>query len=214
MRRFLLRSPDADGGGASDDKGTDAAKGQEAKADKVDAKPDATAAELATLRTKLAEMTAAEEARAAKIAADAKAADEAARLARGEHEKMLAERDAELTKLRTAHEALSTREAQRIALAEADAAKLIAELPEELRDVPMAIPDVDARLAAVRKMVAVAKGAEARPAGPGPRATKAPEVVIPDEIVEEARTLNVSPAALYAAKVKTGRIKPAARAEA
>lgn len=162
------------------------------------------AAKVKEYEAKESERTAAEKATAAKMEAEKSAAERAEALKRGEHEKLLAEKEAALKATTDRLTAAEQREAARIARFEAAAKDAAEKLAPEMKAVVDAIPDPEARLAAIRTL-----SAEKVPVGAGPRNVTPPPVIIPANIVERASEMNVKPESLYAVLVKSGQIKPA-----
>lgn len=195
MRRYPFLSPDDASGSGDPAKGA----GEPTKVDDV-----------AVLRAKLAEYEAAE----TKRKADAAKADEDAAKKRGDYEKLLADKDAEIGKLSE----LKKREADRLKrVAEKVEAKIKA-LPKDRQSlVPdMLRADPDALADYLETNWSLLSGT---PAGEGtdkpghrPKPAEMSDAEVPADIAAEAARRRMAPSAWYKILVNAGRIKPPATA--
>lgn len=210
MRKIPFYDPGNGGGGSGDGSGAGDGKGAEG-AGKA-AEPDATqkliaslAAKVKDFETKEAARVATEQEATAKAAADKAAAERADALKRGEHERLLAEKETALKVTTERLTAAETREKARLDRFEAEAKAASEKLAPEMKAVVDAIPDPEARLSAIRTLSGdkVATGA-------GPRQREAAKVVIPQHVIDRANDLGYKPESLYNILVAKGEIKPAA----
>lgn len=195
MRRYPFLSPDDASGSGDPGKGA----GEPAKVDDV-----------AVLRAKLAEYEAAE----TKRKADAAKADEDAAKKRGDYEKLLADKDAEIGKLSE----LKKREADRLKRVGEKVEAKIKALPKDRQSL---VPDVlkadpDALADYLETNWSLLSGT---PAGEGtdkpghrPKPAELSDADVPADIAEQARMRGLAPSAWYKVLVNAGRIKPPATA--
>lgn len=197
MRRFIFLNDSAPGGGDPNPKAGDKAG---------DKAPD----EAAALRAKLAEYEAKDAARAD---AERKAAEDAAKK-RGDFEKIIADKDAQIGKLSE----LEKRETARLKRVGEKVEAKIKSLPKDRQALIPAVllADPDAAADYLETNWPLLSG---QPAGEGtdrPAAKAAPGEMtddkVPADIAAQARERGMAPAAWYNVLLKAGRIKPAANA--
>lgn len=160
--------------------------------------------EAAALRAKVAEYEAKE---AKRVAAEKKAADDAAK-ARGDHERLLAEREAEAKTLAEKLKGYEEREAARIAKVDAANAKRIKEIPEIRRTLVPAEITGDALDVYLTTNWSLLKGDDVA-TGTRTATGTAPGVRLTKELIADAQKHNMDPEKWAEILTKAGRLKPA-----